>query len=338
MVYLRARFYAPELNRFSQKDLIRGSVTQPGSLNRYLYVQNDPVNYIDPSGMRPIEGATLNERSSNSTSSGSASRSASSASSSVYVPPVQPYNIRQATTNAVAEARRAAELANKVAPGSPAAYRATQAYYETQRLAAQANASRNTQAARQAAQTAQASSSYVNNVAAGRAPNTYSPYDSNGNVYSYYNSSYDTGKIPSPDSPRVKDVDPGNVEYCEGKESWIERFKNFQIWHIDSKAEMFTYSAITLIVDGLGYLLTIGAVSGSIAGMPFTGGASAVTAVISLEFLAAAGTDLAYDVASITHYSAEFDRRGEIDVNGLGVFAPSIAVDAFFEAVERRRK
>ena len=83
MVYLRARFYAPELNRFSQKDLLRGSVTQPGSLNRYLYVQNDPVNYIDPSGMRPIEGATLNERSSNSTSSGSASRSASSASSSV---------------------------------------------------------------------------------------------------------------------------------------------------------------------------------------------------------------------------------------------------------------
>ena len=50
MVYLRARFYAPEMNRFSQKDLLRGSVTQPGSLNRYLYVQNDPMNYIDPSG------------------------------------------------------------------------------------------------------------------------------------------------------------------------------------------------------------------------------------------------------------------------------------------------
>lgn len=50
MVYLRARFYEPEMNRFSQKDVVRGSVVQPGSLNRYSYVQNDPVNFIDPSG------------------------------------------------------------------------------------------------------------------------------------------------------------------------------------------------------------------------------------------------------------------------------------------------
>ena len=50
MVYLRARFYEPEMNRFSQKDVVRGSVIQPGSLNRYTYVQNDPVNFIDPSG------------------------------------------------------------------------------------------------------------------------------------------------------------------------------------------------------------------------------------------------------------------------------------------------
>ena len=51
MVYLRARFYEPEMNRFSQKDVVRGSIVQPGSLNRYSYVQNDPVNFIDPSGM-----------------------------------------------------------------------------------------------------------------------------------------------------------------------------------------------------------------------------------------------------------------------------------------------
>ena len=72
---------------------------------------------------------------------------------------------------------------------SPATYRATQAYYETQRLAAQAMASHNTQAGIKAVQTSQASVNYVNNVVTGRAPNTYSPYDSHGNVYSYYNSS-----------------------------------------------------------------------------------------------------------------------------------------------------
>ena len=50
MVYLRARFYEPAMNRFSQKDIVRGSITAPNSLNRYTYVQNDPINFIDPSG------------------------------------------------------------------------------------------------------------------------------------------------------------------------------------------------------------------------------------------------------------------------------------------------
>ena len=49
-VYLRARFYEPEMNRFSQKDIVRGSITNPNSLNRYSYVQNDPINFVDPSG------------------------------------------------------------------------------------------------------------------------------------------------------------------------------------------------------------------------------------------------------------------------------------------------
>lgn len=50
MIYLRARFYEPEMNRFSQKDILRGSILQPGSLNRYAYVQNDSVNFVDSSG------------------------------------------------------------------------------------------------------------------------------------------------------------------------------------------------------------------------------------------------------------------------------------------------
>ena len=51
MIYLRARFYEPELNRFSQKDLLRGRATNSETLNRYLHCLNDPVNFVDPSGM-----------------------------------------------------------------------------------------------------------------------------------------------------------------------------------------------------------------------------------------------------------------------------------------------
>ena len=54
MIYLRARFYEPEMNRFSQKDTLRGSVIDGISLNRYLYVQNDPVNFADYNGQRMV--------------------------------------------------------------------------------------------------------------------------------------------------------------------------------------------------------------------------------------------------------------------------------------------
>ena len=50
MLNLRARQYEPAMNRFSQKDIVRGQVTSPLSLNRYAYCINDSVNLIDPSG------------------------------------------------------------------------------------------------------------------------------------------------------------------------------------------------------------------------------------------------------------------------------------------------
>ena len=54
MIYLRARFYEPEMNRFGQKDLLRGSITNPISLNRYLYCQSDPVNFADYNGLQMV--------------------------------------------------------------------------------------------------------------------------------------------------------------------------------------------------------------------------------------------------------------------------------------------
>ena len=50
-INLRARQYEPELQRFSQRDALVGDPTKPLTLNRYLYVANDSVNYEDPSGL-----------------------------------------------------------------------------------------------------------------------------------------------------------------------------------------------------------------------------------------------------------------------------------------------
>ena len=48
--YLRARYYDPEMGRFIQQDSYLGKTSRPLSQNRYIYVENNPLNYIDPSG------------------------------------------------------------------------------------------------------------------------------------------------------------------------------------------------------------------------------------------------------------------------------------------------
>ena len=54
MLNLRARQYEPALNRFSQKDIVRGQIFLPLSLNRYVYCVNNPFMFIDPSGRKSI--------------------------------------------------------------------------------------------------------------------------------------------------------------------------------------------------------------------------------------------------------------------------------------------
>lgn len=52
--YAFARYYNPLLDRFMSADPLIGNLSDPQSLNRYAYVENNPQNYFDPSGMRPI--------------------------------------------------------------------------------------------------------------------------------------------------------------------------------------------------------------------------------------------------------------------------------------------
>lgn len=49
--YAFARYYNPRLARFMSVDPLAGDVGDPQSLNRYAYVQNNSINFTDPTGM-----------------------------------------------------------------------------------------------------------------------------------------------------------------------------------------------------------------------------------------------------------------------------------------------
>jgi RHS repeat-associated protein len=52
LLNLRARMYDPETGRMMQRDRFAGRTSRPGTLNRYAYVLNNPVNFVDPSGLQ----------------------------------------------------------------------------------------------------------------------------------------------------------------------------------------------------------------------------------------------------------------------------------------------
>ncbi|MGA2280792.1 MAG: RHS repeat-associated core domain-containing protein, partial [Verrucomicrobiota bacterium] len=50
LYYFNARYYDPELGRFTQPDTIIPDFSNPQSYNRYSYCVNNPLRYTDPSG------------------------------------------------------------------------------------------------------------------------------------------------------------------------------------------------------------------------------------------------------------------------------------------------
>ncbi|MCJ8014563.1 RHS repeat-associated core domain-containing protein [Paenibacillus sp. KQZ6P-2] len=50
LTYARARYYQPEIGRFISEDTYKGTLGSPQSQNRYTYVHNNPLKWIDPSG------------------------------------------------------------------------------------------------------------------------------------------------------------------------------------------------------------------------------------------------------------------------------------------------
>jgi RHS repeat-associated protein len=56
LVLMQARSYDPTIGRFLQEDTLPiASLTTQG-MNRYIYCENDPVNFSDPTGRHPVVG------------------------------------------------------------------------------------------------------------------------------------------------------------------------------------------------------------------------------------------------------------------------------------------
>lgn len=53
LIYLRSRWYNPADGRFQSRDTWNGDTNRPLSLNRWMYVEGNPINITDPSGNKP---------------------------------------------------------------------------------------------------------------------------------------------------------------------------------------------------------------------------------------------------------------------------------------------
>ena len=56
LIYMRARYYSPELRRFINADIIAGEISNAATLNRYAYANGNPVSNIDPFGLSAERG------------------------------------------------------------------------------------------------------------------------------------------------------------------------------------------------------------------------------------------------------------------------------------------
>ncbi len=54
LYHMRARYYNTDIKRFISRDIVSGDITNSKSLNRYCYVQGNPLSYVDPFGLSPL--------------------------------------------------------------------------------------------------------------------------------------------------------------------------------------------------------------------------------------------------------------------------------------------
>ena len=334
MIYLRARFYEPEMNRFAQKDIIRGSIMDGLSLNRYAYCANDPVNFVDPSGMALRNNMVL-------MSDGGGAKSTAKTTPIVTKPSKSTISSVAAASKTVASsvtsigagivksaASAIKQVSQAVSSGAYNGYAGS--------TAAPTNTSKTPSTATPAVdlQTALsiscAGSKTVTQV---------------GNQVVYNGKIYDIPVgIPvenwTPDLIErylvggfsVKDcgpsITPSSLKPFEDHDNTKNDKLNIN-WHIDSKFELVLYSISTIGSDVAASVVgVVGIIAGAMA-IPETMGASIAFTISSYEILTMNGVDFAYDVSSVIDNNLRFKEQGEIDVNIVGYVIPGIIVDYF---------
>jgi len=53
LLYMRARYYSPDMRRFVNADIIPGEISNAITLNRFAYANGNPVSFVDPFGLSP---------------------------------------------------------------------------------------------------------------------------------------------------------------------------------------------------------------------------------------------------------------------------------------------
>ena len=61
LYYMRARYYNVEIKRFINQDVLLGVLERISSLNRYAYVEGNPISYLDPFGLEPLDTSVAHD-------------------------------------------------------------------------------------------------------------------------------------------------------------------------------------------------------------------------------------------------------------------------------------
>ena len=56
LIYMRARYYSPEMRRFINADVVAGGISNAITLNRFAYANGNPVSFVDPFGLTAERG------------------------------------------------------------------------------------------------------------------------------------------------------------------------------------------------------------------------------------------------------------------------------------------
>jgi len=56
LIYMRARYYSPDMRRFVNADIVAGEISNAITLNRFAYANGNPVSFVDPFGLSVERG------------------------------------------------------------------------------------------------------------------------------------------------------------------------------------------------------------------------------------------------------------------------------------------